>query len=189
MVQRRFVSPPTWTTTGMARRPRLRSRGERFQVKKVRLTNSSRVALVDDRDFNKVKLLRWRLHTPKKTYSPYVVSGGGKCCIALHQFLLPSANQVDHQDGDGLNNQRWNLRACSGRQNQANRRKLKVKTSAFKGVHWCKRIGRWVTQIKANGIRLTIGSFEYEQEAAIAYNIAAKQLFGKFARINQIKGL
>lgn len=93
--------------------------------------------------------------------------------------------KVDHEDHNGLNCQRENLRVCTNAQNVANQRKQKRgKSSQFKGVYCKKRDGKWYAQIEANGEHKFLGSFADELDAAFAYDVAARQNFGEFALCN-----
>lgn len=108
----------------------------------------------------------------------------------LHRYLLQPKEgmQVDHINGNILDNRRINLRVCTNRENSINAKPMKTKIySKFKGVSYCsteKRRKRWVAACEVNGKRITIGRFYTEEEARLAYNKKAKELFGVFARLN-----
>jgi hypothetical protein len=91
---------------------------------------------------------------------------------------------VDHRDHDGLNNQRCNLRLATPSANACNIRKRAGTTSRFLGVYWNKRMRRWHAQIKAGGRRHSLGLFDREEDAAAAYDNAAREWFGEFATLN-----
>jgi hypothetical protein len=95
--------------------------------------------------------------------------------------------EVDHRDGNGLNNRRRsNLRVCSHSQNGANQKKHKNNTSGFKGVVLYKdnRSRPWCARIKVEGRHIYLGYFATPDEAAKAYDAAAIRLHGEFARTN-----
>lgn len=94
--------------------------------------------------------------------------------------------QVDHINGDGLDNRKSNLRICNGSQNRCNKGKPKNNTSGYKGVTWHTPNKKWVAQIAVNGKHSYIGSFKTKEEAAKAYNKKAKELHGEFARLNNL---
>lgn len=91
---------------------------------------------------------------------------------------------VDHRDGDGLNNQRSNLRLVTNAENHMNMKPQEGGTSRFKGVYWNKGKGKWQAQISLNGTRTSLGRYDTEEQAAAAYDEAATTHFGEFARLN-----
>ena len=105
--------------------------------------------------------------------------------LFLHRTILnPSKEKViDHIDHNGLNNRRENLRICTVTQNVANKRKGKG-SSNFKGVSWHKRDQMWIATIHQKRKQLHLGYFNDELEAAKAYDKAAKDLWGEFAKLN-----
>jgi hypothetical protein len=97
--------------------------------------------------------------------------------------------EVDHRDGNGLNDTRGNLRIASSSQNKHNMILTRSNSSGFKGVAWQKRRGTWRAKIAIQGKEKYIGAFSDKVEAARAYDEAAKQLHGEFARTNASMGL
>lgn len=100
----------------------------------------------------------------------------------------PEGMQVHHVNGDALDNRRDNLRVCTKQQDTHGfqlKRSIKA-TSRFRGVSWFKRDQNWKAQIMLDGHQRHIGYFNCEEDAARAYNIAAKELFGEFASPNFI---
>ncbi|MBI5119293.1 HNH endonuclease [Candidatus Poribacteria bacterium] len=100
----------------------------------------------------------------------------------LHQVIL-GCRGVDHIDGDKLNNRKANLRPCNQTQNLANAR-VGRNTSGLRGVS--RQKNAWVAQISASGKNHYLGRFRDKNQAALAYNEAALQLFGPFARLNAV---
>jgi len=99
--------------------------------------------------------------------------------------LITGWARVDHADGDGLNNQRSNLREATSAQNAANSRPRTGGTSAFKGVCWVGgRRQCWTAQIRINRGTRFLGYFSDEVAAARAYDAAAVAAWGPFARLN-----
>jgi hypothetical protein len=90
---------------------------------------------------------------------------------------------VDHHDGDGLNNQGYNLRPATHFQNCQNSRGKHGIYSLFKGIRQ-RRGGQWTARIRVYKKELSLGCFHDEIEAAKAYDLAAKKYFGEFARLN-----
>lgn len=103
--------------------------------------------------------------------------------------LIPSDNIiVDHIDGNGLNNQKENLRFCTKKQNSANRKKNKNNFLKYKGVTYDKRLKTkpFYAKIVINGKNKNLGNFATQEEAARRYNEEAIKIHGKFARLNEI---
>ena len=101
-----------------------------------------------------------------------------------HHGYLPKF--IDHIDRDKANNNIENLREVTLQQNNMNRKSHKNTSSIYKGVSWDKRYQKWKSQIEINGKSIHLGYFKSETEAAIAYNRAAIELFGEYAKLNEI---
>jgi AP2 domain len=101
----------------------------------------------------------------------------------LHRFLT-EWGLTDHRDGDGLNNQRSNLRPATKALNNANRGLPRNSTSGFKGVHRLKVGARFQAYIRIGARRHHLGTFGSAEDAAKAYDWAARRLFGEYARLN-----
>jgi hypothetical protein len=105
--------------------------------------------------------------------------------VRLHRFLLGVTSpkvKVDHKNGNGLDNQRRNLRKATNGQNKSNSKKALNTSSQFKGVR--KVRNRWSAQITFNKHHTWLGSFAKEQDAADAYDKAAIKVHGEFALTN-----
>lgn len=159
-------------------------------MKKIPLTKG-KVALVDDADYRYLNRWRWRVIKPDKIFyairhSPRIQ--GKRTEIYMHRQILRlhpgNKKQADHINGDGLDNRRCNLRACTNRENACNQRSQSGRSSKYKGVIWDHRDGKWQVYVKFNGRKKHLGLFNDEVEAAKAYDAAAKLLFGEFAKFN-----
>jgi hypothetical protein len=152
-----------------------------------------RVALVDPEDMPLVMQYRWNVweyrlkHQGNQPAGPYAIAspprgGGPKKNIRMHNLIMGTLG-VDHRNGDGLDNQKSNLREADQALNTQNRRPNLPGASAFKGVQWEKREGYWIAKISDRGLGQSryIGSFANELEAAYAYDAAARNAFGEFA--------
>ncbi len=89
--------------------------------------------------------------------------------------------EIDHRNGDTLDNRRKNLRVVTKNQNQQNRHHVEGR-SRFKGVGWCQY--SWRAYIKVNQKFIHIGMFPTEEDAARAYDVVAREHFGEFACTN-----
>jgi hypothetical protein len=109
-----------------------------------------------------------------------------KKTIYMHRVIMntPDGMDVDHIDGNGLNNTRANLRNCTRAQNSRNSGKQSNNNSGYVGVTWHRHHQRWVANIGINGKRVCLGYFVEIEDAARAYDQAAKEYFGEFANTN-----
>jgi hypothetical protein len=147
------------------------------------------VALVDDADFDRVSAFKWSATKTKSgTYAVRKVrtSSGRTTSQLLHRFIM-SVNHpkidVDHEDHNGLNCQRSNLRPCVRGENNGNQTKTRG-ASQFKGVSWDSSRMLWRTFITVHNTSKFLGRFHDERDAALAYDVAARAAFGEFALCN-----
>lgn len=153
--------------------------------------SKGKFAMVDDEDYEMVMQLCWywtSYNVHRTGYAAHGVAIKGKRIglIYMHDMILrvPIGNEVDHRDGDGLNNQRYNLRAATRAQQIQNSRPRRGTQSGYKGV-WKNR-DKWTACIHVDKQRITLGQFDCPIDAAKAYNIAALKYFGEFARLNEV---
>lgn len=144
------------------------------------------IALVDDEDVDLVAPFRWSL-LPRSYAAGYAmrqvrIDGSRRHTIYMHRVILgaPDGQWVDHKSGDTLDNRRANLRLCTRSQNQINRA---PRPGKYKGVFDVGR-RRLIAKIKLHGRTRVLGWFDDAAEAARAYDRAARELFGEFARLN-----
>lgn len=152
-------------------------------MKTIPLTQN-KIALVSDEDFEELSKYKWHLHTTK--FGDYARTSNPK--RYMHTFLMNPGHgyEVDHQDGDGLNNQRSNMRICTSSQNKANQKVRSDNVSGFKGVSWDKSREKWLAQTHYKGKYKYIGRFANKLEAVNAYNTTVIELFGDFAKVNRV---
>ena len=144
--------------------------------------------IIDDEDAEKVAPYSWCATWHQNTRTWRVVARVTGRHTLLHRLIMdaPAGVQVDHINGDPLDNRRSNLRLCNNQQNHANMGKRSNTTSQYKGVCWFKPARKWSARIKVNYKSISLGYFDNEIDAARAYNEAATQYFGEFARLNEI---
>lgn len=157
-------------------------------MKKIPLTQGH-FALVDDDNYDELAKYKWHVFRAPadKRYAVRGIWDGEKVrAIRMHRQILGAkpGQLVDHKDHDGLNNQRSNIRLCTSQQNTRYRRPVSGCSSEFKGVSWNKASRKWSAGIKIKGRLKSLGRFNREYCAAIAYDIAARKYFGDFAYTN-----
>lgn len=149
-------------------------------------------AKVDDEDYETLSRHKWcaavgkRLDGSALVYAMRRIKKNGKWTTQrMHRLILGETDSIiDHIDGDGLNNVRHNMRLCDRQGNRRNSRPQVGYTSKYKGVHWAANAGKWRSRIQFNGGGKSIGMFNSEDDAARAYDDAARKYFGEFARLN-----
>lgn len=151
----------------------------------VPLVNSTSCAVVDVADWSLIRGVTWRLgyHSNGRMRAVYGWYPDTQKIVYIHRMLMgsPKGMQIDHHDGDVLNNRRTNLRVATVTQNQYNQRLHSNNTTGFKGVYFSR--GKYVAQIKILGRVTYLGRFFTAKEASDAYNAAASKLHGEFVRL------
>lgn len=149
-------------------------------------------AAIDTADLPLVNGRAWFATSPPKCGSVYAVFNSYGKPTRMHRLILGVTDPsivIDHIDCNGLNNRRSNLRlSLSQRHNCANRLMSAKNTSGFKGVSWYPLKGKWHAQIGRGG-KAHIGYFDNSHEAARAYDAAAIERYGEFAKTNVMLGL
>lgn len=157
-------------------------------TKEIPLTQG-KVALVDDDIYEWANRYKWHAHRINHTYYAHRTTGYGpsKKLVQLHREIMntPAGVYVDHVNGDGLDCRRINMRHATASENARNTSKRSDNTSGFKGVSYVKNRSMWEARIKVNQRQYFLGHFQAPEDAARAYDEAARKYFGEFARTNE----
>ena len=152
-------------------------------MKEIQLSRAM-VALVDDEDYKNLNQYNWQAHKSYKTKNTHYATrhtptiNGKRGFVSMHSSIMGNekGKEIDHIDGDGLNNQRSNLRQVTHRENGQN---LHIeKSSKYVGVHWGKKDKLWYAQIMIKGKRIYLGSYKDEEIASKAYTSALSEVKG-----------
>lgn len=106
----------------------------------------------------------------------------------MHSFIMdtPKGSVTDHINGNKLDNRKANLRICTQSQNMANSVMKKNNKSGYRGVSWNKKYLKWEAYLTKDYKHYFLGYFSKKEDAALAYNRRAKELFGEFCKLNII---
>jgi hypothetical protein len=147
---------------------------------------SEKVVYFDAEDIEKVMKYSWSECPGRKT--TYAQANIGGRMVRMHRYLMdaPDGTEVDHQDRDGLNNRRYNLRIATSGENKMNSLYPTNGSSGLRGVTFQARnsINPWQARIGCEGKKIQIGSFPTIESAARAYDAKAIELYGEFATLN-----
>jgi len=157
-------------------------------MKEIQLTQG-KVALVDDSDYEMLSNYKWFATQNRKSGNWYarttIMTSTTKCghtSMGMHRMILGNDFKlIDHKDGDGLNNQRNNLRGCTYTQNQMNKRISKANKTGYKGVRL--EGNKYTAHYSKNGKSYRLGRFDTAMEAAMAYKDFAVKNYGSFANV------
>lgn len=151
-------------------------------MKEIPLTQG-KVALVDDEDYGWLSKYKWTIHS-----NGYVKTWTGEETEYMHRMVMNavSGQEVDHIDREKLNCQKSNLRFATRSQNNANRDKRETNNCGYKGVRWEEGRKRFLARIGVDGKTYNLGRYKSAIDAAKAYNKAALEIFGEFAKLNDV---
>jgi hypothetical protein len=171
-------------------KPRLQNRivivgGKRYRTMP---TTRGMEAIVNISEYRRVARHRWHIETSGKDKDHLILYActyiDGKK-VSMHNFILrvPDGEEVDHRNGNGLDNRRCNLRPSTHAQNSAGQRRHRDGSSQYKGVSlgpW----KTWISQLHHGHKQYYLGNYREEKKAALAYDAKARELFGKYGRFN-----
>lgn len=144
-------------------------------------------AIVDEIDFDELNKKKWHLsYNGKVKYAAraFQKKDGKWSLECMHRVIMNPEKEemVDHKNRNGLDNRRENLRVATRSENAANRKLGKGRK--YLGISWNKKHKKWIANITKLKQRYYLGFFDTEEDAAMAYDIKAKELHGEFANLN-----
>ncbi len=159
-------------------------------MKEIPLTQN-KIAVVDDEDYESLILMKWHAWFNKNGdsfYAHHSVYRKGKSptVIRMHRHLMNVTNpkiHVDHINGNTLDNRKSNLRICQSYQNNTNMRGLRSdNTTGFRGVgeYFYRADKKWTATLSVKGNKIRLGYFDTPEDAARAFDKAARELYGEF---------
>lgn len=142
------------------------------------------LVMVDDEDFDYLNQFYWQVDR-YKTVQTHKNDTGERL---IHRLIMkpPKGVEIDHIDGNRLNNQKSNLRFATSSQNKINRGARKDNKSGYKGVSWHKQNKNWTARLMINGKYQHLGSFKDISEAVQVYNQSALKHYGEYAWLNKM---
>jgi hypothetical protein len=150
-------------------------------------------AVIDAEDVKLVEKYNWHSWVAKrkdgsvkKVYAVRNVDYGNKrILLQMHKvlFTVPEGYEVDHENGNGLDCRKCNLRKATHQQNSSNQKLSIANKTGYKGVVWNPDHKKYTASIGNKGKKLHLGSFSSKEEAAKAYADASYKLHGKFGRL------
>lgn len=155
-------------------------------VKKI-ILSSGRECLVDADDFAWVSETRWSDDSRGYAIRAKVNDDGTRTTEKMHRLIIGAKDGelVDHINGNPSDNRKANLRIVDDKTNARNTNIYNTNKSGYKGVAVHKN-GKYTAQITVNYKKIHLGVFNCPKEGARAYNKAAKNYFGKYAKLNEI---
>jgi hypothetical protein len=154
-------------------------------MKEVQLSKGF-VAIVDDEDFDELNKRKWYAgKCGNKIYARADIGpAASRSRLFMHRIILDVTDKklkVDHVNGNTLDNQKSNLRLASQKENIRNRNGTRIgNTSGYRGVWFHKINSKWIAEITVDNKKISLGSFSDKEDAARAFDKAAKLYFGEF---------
>jgi hypothetical protein len=158
-------------------------------MKEIPLTQGQ-VALVSDEDYERVAQYKWSARWHPRVHNFYAIrndyTGGKHTTPLMHRFIMAAqpGEQIDHRNGNVLDNRRENLRRCTAGDNSHNQHRHTPHSSIYKGVSIHKQTGKWQASVGLDGRIYYLGLYETQEQAARVYDAKARELHGEFASLN-----
>ena len=152
--------------------------------------SSGRKCQVDDEDYHILSITKWADDSNGYAIRSAITPEGVKTTEKMHRIIMQAkpGEIVDHINGCPWDNRKENLRIVTDQENARNSKMYSTNKSGYKGVAVYKN-GRWTAQITVDYRKIHLGVFDDAEEAAIAYNDAATQHFGEYARLNLLSDI
>lgn len=143
-------------------------------------------AIVDAKNYDELSKLNWFAQYGRNGSHYAARKDENNKQIYMHRQITnaPKGKVCDHKDDDTLNNLEDNLRVCLSKENIRRRPLDKRNKSGYRGVILCKQTGKWRVAIVVDQKTIWLGRHANKKDAATAYDEAAKNYFGEFARLN-----
>lgn len=158
-------------------------------MRKIKLSQG-KYAIVDDEDFKQLNKHKWHyaLYKKGKGYAKSNNHKGFPKLIRMHRIIMNAkkGQEVDHINGNTIDNRKSNLRIVTRSQNMMNTGLRNTNTSGYKGICFDKRYKRWCSYTWKNGKQIYLGSSKSKKQAAIIYNIGVEKYHGSYALLNRI---
>jgi hypothetical protein len=152
---------------------------------KIKLTQGQ-FTLVDEEDFNYLNQWKWHLGKGGYAYRRKYLSDGkdGFVSVYMHRLLLnpPPGMEIDHINGNGLDNHRANLRIVTHQQNSINHKVRCDNQSGLSGVYFDKHRKKWVSEMWLDTQKIFGARFEYFDDAVLIRSVLEDIYFGKYKR-------
>ena len=169
---------------------RHRKKHKGYAFRRIKLINGKvkqkiQYAVVDPEDYQKLSQYDWQFFEKNTRCYAAVFCDGG--ILYMHRFIMNASKGqiIDHRNNEGLDNRKANLRFATISQNNYNKKPVtKNNTSRFRGVQKKKGRNKYHASIGCNGKHIYLGTFYNEEDAARAYDEAAKKYYGEFAILN-----
>lgn len=159
---------------------------QELELKREIQLTQGKVAIVDGEDYEKISKYKWNLHNAGYAHRNPLEDN---LSTLMHRVVFDlkkgDKSEIDHINGNRLDNRRCNLRFVTRSKNNMNRR-VTNGASGYKGVSWFKPVKKWRVYIKLNGKQKCLGYFSDKKAAAQAYNDAATKYFREYAALNKI---
>lgn len=161
-------------------------------MKKIKLSKGKET-VVDDEDYDSLNEYSWFSNesgaNPYAYRTPWIKGQNKSGSVPMHHQILGcigEGREVDHINGNSLDNRKSNLRYVTRSQNNWNQKGQEGCSSKYKGVAWNKRRGYWEAYIQIENQKCHLGVYQSEKMAALAYDLSALCLRGEYARVNNV---